>query len=79
MENNNDKENGVVSLDLKVNKMMKSLVNYWHSSEKDNYSLEHQGIAYKQFMSYFTDLNPYNLLTDKYQKRLQEKGLGSYL
>jgi hypothetical protein len=79
MEGNNINNNNDNSLDLKVHKMMKSLINYWHNYEKNNYSSGHQNAAYKNFMSYYTDLNPYNLLTDKYQNRLQEKGIASYL
>jgi hypothetical protein len=70
-----DKNNGYGSLDFKVNKIMKSLIDYWNNYEKHNYDSNHEHTAYKTFMSYYTGLNPYNVLQEKYQNRIQERCL----
>jgi hypothetical protein len=61
-----------MSLDEKVNQVMRKLSQHWHENEKQNYLEVLQSEAYRIYMRHYIGQNPYNIFQKKYQERLKD-------
>lgn len=60
------------NLDIKVNRIIKKLRKNWIDFESKNYENQYQKQSYRKYMNHYCGVNPYNVLEEKYQKRIFE-------